>query len=53
MTQFAEAHPLFAHLDEMTEVVPVAKGRLPSYMRDHRQRLRRRFVEGGAQAMPD
>ena len=53
MTPFAEAHPLFAHLDEMTEVVPVAKGRLPSYMRDHRQRLRRRFVEGGAQAMPD
>lgn len=28
-------------------------GRLPSYIRDHRQRLRTRFMEGGAAAMPD
>ena len=27
--------------------------RLPSYIRDHRQRLRTRFAEGGAAAMPD
>jgi DNA repair protein RadC len=27
--------------------------RLPSYIRDHRQRLRARFVEGGPGAMPD
>lgn len=27
--------------------------RLPSYIRDHRQRLRTRFTEGGAGAMPD
>ncbi len=26
---------------------------LPSYIRDHRKRLRERFLEGGAQAMPD
>lgn len=26
---------------------------LPSYLRDHRKRLRARFLEGGAQAMPD
>ena len=26
---------------------------LPSYLKDHRARLRRRFLEGGAQAMPD
>nr|WP_253949061.1 DNA repair protein RadC [Mangrovicoccus sp. HB161399] len=26
---------------------------LPSYIKDHRQRLRLRFMEGGAQAMPD
>ncbi|WP_108260592.1 RadC family protein [Mangrovicoccus ximenensis] len=26
---------------------------LPSYIKDHRQRLRQRFMEGGAQAMPD
>ncbi|MBE3638959.1 RadC family protein [Mangrovicoccus algicola] len=28
-------------------------GKLPSYIKDHRQRLRQRFMEGGAQAMPD
>jgi len=26
---------------------------LPSYLRDHRKRLRERFLQGGAQAMPD
>lgn len=26
---------------------------LPSYIRDHRQRLRDRFVSGGADAVPD
>ena len=33
-------------------VVPEA-GRLPSYIRDHRKRLRERFLAGGANAMPD
>ena len=28
-------------------------GRLPSYIRDHRKRLRTRFMDGGATAMPD
>lgn len=28
-------------------------GRLPSYIRDHRKRLRARFLAGGAEAMPD
>ncbi|KAJ57298.1 hypothetical protein ACMU_02020 [Actibacterium mucosum KCTC 23349] len=28
-------------------------GRLPSYIKDHRKRLRSRFMEGGAGAMPD
>lgn len=27
--------------------------RLPSYIKEHRKRLRARFVEGGADAMPD
>ncbi|PTN00864.1 DNA repair protein RadC [Rhodovulum imhoffii] len=27
--------------------------RLPSYIKDHRKRLRTRFMEGGAQAVPD
>ena len=53
MTHFAEASHLFAHLDDVTEVTPLEKGRLPSYMRDHRKRLRTRFVDGGAQAVPD
>ncbi len=30
-----------------------AKGTLPSYIRDHRKRLRDRFLVGGAAAMPD
>ncbi len=35
--------------------LPVEQGsaRLPSYIRDHRARLRARFTEGGATAMPD
>ena len=32
---------------------PVMPGRLPSYIRDHRKRLRARFLEGGAAAVPD
>ena len=40
------------------EAPPIAvdrdtKGRLPSYIKDHRQRLRERFTEGGAAALPD
>ncbi len=37
------------------EAVPVAlaPGKLPSYITDHRARLRARFSEAGAQALPD
>lgn len=45
------ALPLFA-ADEATDAAP-PEGRLPSYIRDHRQRLRERFMQGGAAAMPD
>ena len=38
--------------DEAPEL-PLPTGRLPSYIRDHRQRLRDRFMTGGATAMPD
>ncbi len=31
----------------------VPSGKVPSYIADHRARLRNRFEEGGAQAMPD
>lgn len=36
-------------------VTPIAPrgGRLPSYIQDHRKRLRERFMQGGASAMPD
>ncbi len=34
-------------------VVPLPPGRLPSYIVDHRRRLRERFMSGGASAMPD
>nr|WP_242494055.1 DNA repair protein RadC [Salipiger sp. IMCC34102] len=42
---------MFGQTDEAPEV-PVA-GRLPSYIRDHRARLRDRFRHGGADALPD
>jgi DNA repair protein RadC len=44
--------PLFAA--DADEAVGVAlPDKLPSYIADHRKRLRQRFMEGGAQAVPD
>ncbi|HBS49876.1 MAG TPA: hypothetical protein DEA05_07225 [Rhodobacteraceae bacterium] len=43
--------PLFEP-DEVT-ATPLPGGRLPSYIRDHRKRLRARFMAGGAQAVPE
>lgn len=49
---FQEGPTLF-DLDEAAPE-PIVKGqRLPSYIADHRKRLRARFREGGAQALPD
>jgi DNA repair protein RadC len=46
--------PLFTPAgDEDEAAVSVLPDRLPSYIADHRKRLRARFTEGGAQAMPD
>ena len=53
MREFAEAPSLFDNLDEVLEPAPLHPGRLPSYIRDHRKRLRARFLEGGAQAVPE
>lgn len=50
MTHFAESHSLFADHDDVA-VIP--KARAPSYLTDHRKRLRERFNMGGAAAMPD
>jgi DNA repair protein RadC len=44
--------PLFDS-DEAAATPVNAKGRMPSYITDHRARLRERFMAGGAQAMPD
>ena len=46
---FSDASPT------LFEPAPVATtgAKLPSYIRDHRKRLRARFIEGGAEAMPD
>ena len=38
--------------DEAVEADPIA-GKQPSYIADHRQRLRARFMQGGAAAVPD
>ena len=42
--------PLFDADEAVGATMP---GKLPSYIADHRKRLRTRFMEGGAQAMPD
>lgn len=47
MTHLAESRSLFPQTD-----IPPA-GKLPSYMRDHRKRLRDRFLAGGPAAVPD
>ncbi|MES0862085.1 DNA repair protein RadC [Ruegeria sp. SCPT10] len=53
MTQdaFAEA-PMLFDKDE-APAQPLPTGRLPSYIKDHRKRLRERFMAGGSAAMPD
>lgn len=53
MNQFSEAPlPLF-DCDEAVAVAPHPRGKLPSYITDHRKRLRLRFMDGGPDAMPD
>lgn len=49
MAEFREQPGLF---DEAS-AVPIASGRVPSYIADHRKRLRARFRDGGAAALPD
>lgn len=46
--------PLVAPAGDEDEAQPsVLTGRLPSYISDHRQRLRDRFLQGGGAALPD
>ncbi|MBY5933350.1 DNA repair protein RadC [Tateyamaria omphalii] len=51
MSHFSEK-PLPFDLDE-AKPVALPRGRTPSYMADHRKRLRTRFMAGGAAALPD
>ena len=53
MTQdaFAEA-PMLFDTDE-APAQPLPTGQLPSYIKDHRKRLRERFMAGGSAAIPD
>ncbi|MBI1417165.1 MAG: DNA repair protein RadC [Limimaricola sp.] len=50
---FSEASLPFSEPFVADEVQAMAGARLPSYIRDHRARLRERFMSGGAAAMPD
>ncbi len=51
--QFSEG-PLPLFDDDEVEIVPaLPSGKRPSYIADHRKRLRARFLSGGAQALPD
>ena len=53
MPQHLSEAPLpFLDLDADEAPTPV-EGKAPSYIRDHRKRLRTRFLDGGAEAMPD
>ena len=44
--------PLFSS-DEAVKPASLPSGKLPSYIADHRKRLRARFLSGGADALPD
>lgn len=50
-----DAAPIALDRDEVIVVPPLSKskGKVPSYLADHRKRLRHRFLTGGAAAMPD
>lgn len=48
---FHEARSLFD--SDEAPVLPLPDGKLPSYIADHRKRLRARFMLGGAVAVPD
>ena len=45
--------PRLPFLGDEAVPAPTASGKQPSYIADHRQRLRARFMQGGAAAIPD
>ncbi len=52
MTKTFDEQPLPFLMDEAPATIPVS-GKQPSYIADHRQRLRARFMAGGAHAVPE
>lgn len=50
---FSDTQATLFDLDEATPEPLPGKTGLPSYIRDHRSRLRDRFLSGGADALPD
>lgn len=53
LNQFNDAHAGFFDVDEAPVSALPSGVKPPSYLSDHRKRLRARFVEGGAAAIPD
>jgi len=53
MTQDAFREPPLPLFEGQELILTGSKGKMPSYIKDHRKRLRERFVTGGSQAMPD
>lgn len=52
-SHFSEAPMSLFGEDEVQIVPTLPTGTRPSYIKDHRQRLRTRFIDGGAAALPD
>lgn len=50
---FSDSQAALFDLDEATARPSSGADKLPSYIRDHRARLRERFLVGGADALPD
>lgn len=55
MLPFFDQAPVSSAAQDTDEVVivPATEKNLPSYIQDHRKRLRERFMQGGAAALPD
>jgi len=50
---FSDSQAALFDVDEDASTTMPMAARLPSYIRDHRSRLRERFLVGGADALPD
>lgn len=53
LQEFSDTQASLFDVDEVVSGPSLPQGRQPSYIRDHRARLRERFLSGGADALPD